>query len=280
MKFKVCVFILVAFSSCESFEERKANTGSEAEEMMLVESISEDDERSQKSSNSFVDQNVSKLDERKLIKTGSLSFKTEDIENTKIEIEKICRALNGYIANEHGGSDGERLYYEQNIRIPAADFERFIQAIEKLAPSFENKNIVSQDVTEEFVDIEARLKTKKELERRYLELLQVAKTVEDMLAIETQIGNVRAEIESVEGRLNVIKNKISFSTLTISYYELTGVDFGFASKFVHSFKNGWENLLSFFIAMINAWPFLILSGLVFYLISKKYKRFIFSRPQA
>jgi hypothetical protein len=121
-----------------------------------------------------------------------------------------------------------------------------------------------QDVTEEFIDVEARLKAKKDLEARYLELLKLAKRVEEMLSIESQLSNVRAEIESMQGRLNFLRNQVDYSTIKISYYELTGVDFGFASKFVHSLRNGWDNLLSFLIAVVNVWPFvLLLAGGIF-----------------
>ena len=93
-----------------------------------------------------------------------------------------------------------------------------------------------------------------------------------MLSIESQIGNVRAEIESMEGRLNYLKNQVAFSTIKITYYELTGVDFGFASKFVHSLKNGWDNLLTFLIAMVNVWPFLMLMGIGAVLYTRYKKR--------
>ena len=96
--------------------------------------------------------------------------------------------------------------------------------------------------------------------------------MDEMLSIENQIGNVRAEIESMEGRLNFLKNQVAFSTIKISFYELTGTDFGFASKFVHSLKNGWDNLLTFLIAIVNLWPFLILAGSSVYLYSKHKKR--------
>ena len=81
-----------------------------------------------------------------------------------------------------------------------------------------------------------------------------------MLSIESQLGSVRAEIESMEGRLNYLNNQVAFSTIKVSYYELTGINFGFASKFVYSLKNGWDNLLTFLIAVVNVWPFLILVG--------------------
>ena len=199
--------------------------------------------------------------QRKLIKNATLSFETNDIEKTGKEIEKLYREFNGYIASENHFNYGERLQHEQDIRIPSENFDPFIQKLEQLGTKVENKHISTQDVTEEFIDVEARLKTKKDLEARYLDLLKLAKTVEEMLSIESQLGNVRAEIESMEGRLNFLQNQVAFSTIKISYYELTGVDFGFASKFIHSLKNGWDNLLTFFIAIVNVWPFLMLMGI-------------------
>ena len=209
--------------------------------------------------------------QRKLIKNGTISFETNDIEKTGKEIEKLYQEFNGYIASENHFNYGERFQHEQEIRIPSQNFDPFIQKLEQLGSKVENKNISTQDVTEEFIDVEARLKTKKDLEARYRELLKFAKKVDEMLSIENQIGNVRAEIESMEGRLNYLKNQVAFSTIKITYYELTGVDFGFASKFVHSLKNGWDNLLTFLIAMVNVWPFLMLMGIgaVLYLRYKK-----------
>jgi len=128
-------------------------------------------------------------------------------------------------------------------------------------------------VTEQFIDVEARLKTKKELEIRYKEILKQAKTVQDIVSIESQIASVRSEIESMEGRLNYLKNQVAFSTLNVTYYETIGTDFGFASKFIESLKGGWDNLLAFIIFMINLWPFVLgLSIVVVWIWRKRMKR--------
>ena len=211
--------------------------------------------------------------QRKLIKNGTLSFETNDIEKTREEIEKLYQEFNGYIASENHFNYGERLQHEQEIRIPSQNFDPFIEKLEQLGNKIENRHISTQDVTEEFIDVEARLKTKKDLEARYLDLLKLAKTVEDMLSIESQLGSVRAEIESMEGRLNYLNNQVAFSTIKVSYYELTGINFGFASKFVYSLKNGWDNLLTFLIAVVNVWPFLILVGCGVFLYARYKKRF-------
>jgi len=193
--------------------------------------------------------------ERKLIRNGNLEFKTEAVKKTKAEIETICKALNAYISSESENNYGDRLQFNQVIRVPASQFDELIKSIEPLAKKIENKSISTQDVTEEFIDAEARLKTKRELENRYREILKQAKTVEEIVSIESQIANVRAEIESMEGRLKYLSNQVAFSTLDVTYYETIGTDFGFASRFVDSLKDGWDNLLVFIIFTMKLWPF-------------------------
>jgi hypothetical protein len=212
--------------------------------------------------------------ERKLIRNGQLDFKTNDVKKAKVDIEKISKELNGYISNESENNFGDRKQYNQTIRVPADQFDNLIKQIEVLADKVESKGINTQDVTEEFIDVEARLKTKKELEARYSEILKQAKTVADILAIESQIANVRSEIESMTGRLNYLKNQVSFSTLNLTYYEVIGTDFGFASKFVDSLKGGWDNLLNFLIFLVNLWPFVIgiVAVIIWWLRRKKAKR--------
>ncbi len=211
--------------------------------------------------------------ERKLIRNGSLEFQTEEVKKTKTEIEKICKELNAYISSESENNLGERLQYNQVIRVPANQFDALVARLEPLALKIENKNISTEDVTEQFIDVEARLKTKKELEARYREILKQAKTVEEIVSIESQIANVRSEIESMEGRLNFLKNQVAFSTLNVTYYETIGIDFGFASKLVQSLKGGWDNLLAFIIFLVNLWPFVLgLAALTFWFWNKRRKR--------
>lgn len=211
--------------------------------------------------------------DRKLIRNGTLEFQTDEVKKTKTEIEKICKELNAYISSESENNLGERLQYNQVIRVPANQFDTLLARLEPLALKIENKNISTEDVTEQFIDVEARLKTKKELEARYREILKLAKTVEEIVSIESQIANVRSEIESMEGRLNFLKNQIAFSTLHVTYYETIGIDFGFASKLVQSLKGGWDNLLAFIIFLVNLWPFVLgLAALTFWFWNRRRKR--------
>jgi len=210
--------------------------------------------------------------DRKIIRNGQLEFETKKVKSTKAEIEKICKELNANISSESENNFGNRLQYNQMIRVPADQFDALLARIEPLAIKIDNKNITSEDVTEQFIDVQARLKTKKELETRYREILKQAKTVQDIVSIESQIANVRSEIESMEGRLNYLKNQVTFSTLNVTYYETIGTDFRFASKFIESIKGGWDNLLNLIIFLINLWPFVLgLLLLVFWLLRKRIK---------
>ena len=105
------------------------------------------------------------------------------------------------------------------IRIPSEEFDGLLADVSAGVTHFDKREIRALDVTAEFVDVEARLKTKKETELRYRELLTQAKTVEEILKIEEQVDKLRAELESTEGRLRLMKDRESYSTLGVSFYE-------------------------------------------------------------
>jgi hypothetical protein len=196
--------------------------------------------------------------ERKLIKTGNLSFETDNLTKTRSAIETICKGSGGYISSENMYSYDDRLQHSLTIRVPSERYDSMVSQIEALALHIENKSVNIQDVTEEFVDMEARLKTKKALEARFTDLLKQAKNVEEIMAIESQLSTVRADIESMEGRLKYLSNQVALSTLSLSYYQLVSSDYGFATKFVRGISQGWDNLLGFVIMLVNLWPFILL----------------------
>ncbi|CAN0604968.1 unnamed protein product [Ectocarpus sp. 12 AP-2014] len=94
-----------------------------------------------------------------------------------------------------------------------------------------------------------------------------------MLAMEAQVGQLRTEIESIEGRLNYLESQVSMSTLTIDFYQTIPDQTQFGNKFKNGFKNGWDNLVWFFVGLVNVWPFVILiSGVVFWFIIRRRKK--------
>ncbi|HZY80272.1 MAG TPA: DUF4349 domain-containing protein [Cyclobacteriaceae bacterium] len=197
---------------------------------------------------------------RKLIKNGSIDFEVNDIDATKQTITDMTNKVGGYISSDSKNDYGSGPHFEQVVRIPADTLDFFMKEIEKLAVRIDNQNISSNDVTEEFIDVETRLRTKKELEVRYLDLLKQAKNLKDIVEIEGQLNNVRSEIESMEGRLKYLTNQVDFSTLRLNYYKPNAGSYGFSSKFSNTFSRGWELLLDTVIGLFTLWPFIIIAG--------------------
>ncbi len=196
--------------------------------------------------------------ERKIIKKGEISFETADVKVTKALIVKAVDEFQGYISKDNIYNYNDRISHKLVIRVPADKFDQLLTRISENVKKLDSKNIDVQDVTEEYIDIETRIKTKKELENRFKEILKQAKTVEEILSIEKEIGILRTEIESIEGRLLYLKNSIALSTLTVEYYQRTSSAFRFSSKFGHALKSGWNWFLTFIIGLTNIWPFILI----------------------
>lgn len=205
-----------------------------------------------------------KVAERKLIKEGDLRFETGDLAATHKRLLEISNQFDGYVSVDELYKEYNRRTHRLQLRIPAEDFDAVVAAIGEGVEHFDRKEIRVKDVTEEFLDVEARLKAKKTLEARYLELLKKANTVKDMLEIERQLADVREEIESFEGRLKYLQNRISLATIDINFYQTIpgSEDKGYKPQFGRAFRNGWENLLRFAVGLTSTWPFLLIIAAV------------------
>ncbi len=200
------------------------------------------------------------IQERKIIKEGRVEFETSDTNQTHARIVGEVKRVKGYISGEDSNTRDGRIEQSMTVRVPAEHFDAFLAAVSKGVDHFDSKTINTTDVTEEYVDVEARIRTKKQLEQRYVALLERAQTVKDILDIEKQLGELRADLESLEGRIRFLKNQVSFSTLTIVFYEKTAVGGVFWSKTKAGLANGWNGFVWFVVGLINIWP-IVLAGL-------------------
>lgn len=200
--------------------------------------------------------------QRKLIKDGRVEYQTDQIDATRQLVFAAVEKHKGYIASDQEYTTPGRTSNTLVIRVPANNFDKLLREATAGVKKFDAREINVKDVTEEFLDIQARLKTKKELEARFLELLKKANTVTEILEIEKQLATLRADIESVEGRLKYLENQVSLSSLTMTFYENTPVYTGVTADFKNGFQNGWDNLIQFFVLLTNIWPFIVLGVLL------------------
>lgn len=210
--------------------------------------------------------------ERKVITKGEIRFQTKDLQETSKNISQIVAELNGYISSDNVYSSIDRTTQRSEIRVPSDKFGELVTRISEQAKKLDHRSLENQDITEEYIDIETRLKTKKELENRYRDLIVKAITVEEILSIEKEIGTLRSDIESIEGRLNYLKDQVSLSTLSIEYYQLNSSTLNFSSKIWQALAMGWKLLLAFVIGLVNIWPFILIIGLIVFLIIRFNKK--------
>ncbi|EPF47828.1 hypothetical protein HMPREF1222_00088 [Treponema vincentii F0403] len=213
--------------------------------------------------------------ERQLIKEGSINFETSDITETRQHIETLVQKYKAYISQEDERTTASRIYQDITVRIPKTHFDSFLSELSGDIKKFDNKSVTVQDVTEEFVDITARLSVKKETEQGYLRLLNQAKTIKDILDIQNELQDIRSDIESIEGRLRYLKNSVNFSTLHISMYqqiEAASEAGAFFMPVWDAIKGGVQAFAAVCIALLYGWVFIALGIAAMLIILRLRKR--------
>jgi hypothetical protein len=215
---------------------------------------------------------------RKIIKDGNMEIRVKNLEHGKAGIDSLVKKFHGYYAQETYNNQDYSHDFSLKIRIPSDNFEVFIAQAESAIGEMIFKNISSRDVTEEFIDLETRLKNKKNYLNRYGELLKQAKSVKDILEIEEKTRGIEEEIESTEGRLKFLNNEVDFSTLELRItrkndYNFKPRDEGkFFDRLKFSLAKGWFGLVAFTLFVIRLWPFWIIVSLLYYLVRKILQR--------
>jgi hypothetical protein len=202
---------------------------------------------------------------KKIIRNADIRFQVEDYKKSTAAIVKSVKDSGGYISNSREDNNNYGLSTTMTIRVNSPQFDGLIDGLLKEAKFVNYKNITAEDITALFVDTEARLKTKKEVEKRYIDILKQAKTIEEILRVEDQLGSIREEIEAKEGQLKLMNDQVSYSTISLQFYEsveaVTQPEDGFFARIKKGIKTGWEMLVGFIVGVFYVWPLLFLAGL-------------------
>ena len=166
-------------------------------------------------------ESVAAAADRKIIKNADLTLEVESPNDVQGSIASIAASHGGFIVTSETKQtqDAEpakrTLEVKLVARVPADRFDAAVSAIEKLATNVIHRNISGNDVTEEFIDLEARIRTLKALELQFMEILKRSGKIEDALEVQRQIADVRTDIEKLEGRKRFLANRASLSTITV-----------------------------------------------------------------
>jgi len=174
-------------------------------------------------------QSITEAMNRKIIKDAELTLEVDSPLETQRRVTSIAESQGGFVvtseSKQRQSDDPSQRVMDVTliIRVPASQFGPTRDAILALSKHVLNNKDTGQDVTEEFIDLEARVKTQRALEAQFLEIMKQARKVEDALEVQRQIADVRTEIEKLEGRKRFLENRSSLSTITVNLQSPTTI---------------------------------------------------------
>jgi len=154
------------------------------------------------------------IEDRMIIKTGSLEMVVEDV---SVSIEKIAEYtgnIDGFVVSSNMYKRNSIPYGQITVRIPVEKFSASVDTLKQLG-EIKSERVDGQDVTEEYVDMDAQVRNYRATEEQFLNIMKKATRIEDILNVQRELGNVRRSIERIEGRMKYLTKSASMSTLTI-----------------------------------------------------------------
>ncbi len=158
--------------------------------------------------------------DQKIIKTGYLDLTVDDVGETASKLSALATGKGGFVQESSVSERADGTHYGNvTVRVPSDQFETTMTEIKAYAASVTTESAQGQDVTEQFTDLEAQLRNAKAQEEEYLEILGQAETVEEILMVQSYLSSVRYTIESLEGRIQYLENRTSYSTISVAMSE-------------------------------------------------------------
>ena len=227
-------------------------------------------------------------DSRKIIYNATLWLETKQFDQASADLLEAASQAGAYVQSSESSGSAEQgnrsVYY--TLRVPAENYSEFLNAAAQAA-NLIRRSESSQDVTAEYVDLEARLASLEQQRQRLDELAAQAESLEDLLAIESQRSEVQYQIESYTGQRNVLQDQISYSTVDVyldEVTELTPQSPSFISRVGSAFRGSWNGFVSvvqeLVIGLIYLLPFLVVAAVVIALVVLLARRAAKKRPQS
>ena len=196
--------------------------------------------------------------ERKIIRNAELSLEAENPEDAQRKITSIAELRGGFVVeSQQSGSEIQstvRDIVAITVRVPEDKFADTLADIRNVSTRVVLENVKGQDVTEEFIDIEAQIKAKKALEAQFMEIMKRANTVSDALDVQRQLADVRGDIERIEGRKRFLANQSAMSTIKVRVQTakvFAATSAGFGGRLGDAFSAGAEVAMAVVLGLIT-----------------------------
>ena len=222
---------------------------------------------------------INEAADRKIIRNADITMEVESTTDAQHNVTTIAESHGGFVvtseAKQRENIDPSKRTVDIKLvaRIPADRFGVALDEIKKLAGNLPEANVNGQDVTEDFIDLEARIKTQKALELQFLDIMKQADSVQEALEVQRQIADVRTDIEKLEGRKRFLENRSSLSTITVNIrapkvitVNPTGVGHTLRDAVSDSLETATGMFVFFVRTLIVMMPILIFVGLPAFLV--------------
>jgi hypothetical protein len=161
--------------------------------------------------------------DRSVILTANIAMRAKDPWATSDHAQAIATGLGGDVISVNQSGSGDARTASVTLRVPSARFRDALDQLKQLDGEVVTSTVSGQDVTDQFVDLQARLAAKQQEEQRYLALIARANTIDEILKIDASLANVRTQIEQLTGQINSIKARTEFSTIVLSVSPLAAL---------------------------------------------------------
>jgi hypothetical protein len=215
---------------------------------------------------------------RLIVRTGQASIEVDSLEPSMAELRRIVQRVGGFVADASVQSGRNQLRSATlQLKVPASRFDELTQGLEPLG-RLQYVNVGAEDVSEEFVDLTARVANGHRLEDRLVELLRTRTgKLQDVLTVERELARVREEIERMEGRMRFLKTSAQLSTLSVNLYEPAPIVASHPGRsvIVEAFKTAWRNFMGVLAGAIASLGFVVpvvVLGWGTLVLGRKYKR--------
>ena len=240
-------------------------------------SIAPEMEMARDSSMPLTQSSISNSDKR-IQRNANLNIEVKSINESIDKLNNIISSFGGeIISSNKGGFDYGQPYANIRLRVLSENLDSVLIEFKKLSSKVISENIYTNDVSEEFIDIEARLKIMKSTENRFNDLLSKSEKIEEIIQVEKELMRIRGDIESLEGRLNYLTKTTDTSEINLNLNEqipITGESWKINEEFKEAFKNllGFaKSLTNFAINVIVFIPVILVAGILVFLLRKYIK---------
>ncbi|MBI5621921.1 DUF4349 domain-containing protein [Candidatus Falkowbacteria bacterium] len=216
------------------------------------------------------------LTQKKIIRNGALGLFVDSPEESAQAIERVALSVDGFVqdSNISEQTNGSK-YGEVVIRVPAVEFDSVMEQIKGLAREVEFERENAQDVTEQFVDLDAQLRNYRAEEGRYLKFMNQAKNIDETLKVAERLSVVRGQIERIEGQLKFLSRQVDMSVISVSLTSYDDVKvFGVRWRPLYELKKAARGLfeagrtyINFVIKLVVYLPIIVLWALTILLVT-------------